>query len=117
MTLHTIKKSADFQLASKQSKRWSSGCFTALCRQREDSEGAFRLGLTASRKVGGAVVRNRAKRRLREVVRAFIKVHGEDVLKGLDIVIIARTACATAPYDVLVADFAAAMIKFSVATK
>ena len=113
MTLHTIKKSADFQQASKQSKRWSSGCFTVLCRHREDSEGDFRLGLTASRKVGGAVVRNRAKRRLREVVRAFAKTQVAGMPKGMDIVIIARTACATAPFDVLVADFASAMAKFS----
>lgn len=111
MTLQTIKKSADFQQAAKQSRRWSGACFTVLCRKREDTEGPFRLGLTASRKVGGAVVRNRAKRRLREVVRGYIKSQGEGALKGMDIVIIARTACATVPYETLVADFASAMTK------
>ena len=59
------------------------------------------LGITVSVKLGCAVVRNRARRRLREVYRL-----NETRLKsGYDIVIVARHAAATAPFDQLQADF------------
>jgi ribonuclease P protein component len=53
-----------------------------------------RVGFVTSRKVGGAVVRNRARRRLREVVRA----DRPQLLTCCWIVIIAKTAAATAPF-------------------
>lgn len=59
----------------------------------------FRLGLTVSRKVGNAVVRNRVKRRLREVVRAA------GVSRGHDIVLIGRTEAASRNFALLKEDF------------
>ena len=60
-----------------------------------------RLGITVSVKLGCAVVRNRARRRLREVYRL-----NETRLKsGFDIVIVARKAAYDAPFEVLEADF------------
>lgn len=53
--------------------------------------GPARFGLAVSRKVGGAVVRNRVKRHLREAIR-----HLRSGLDGVDIVIIARTEAANA---------------------
>jgi ribonuclease P protein component len=53
-----------------------------------------RIGFITSRKIGGAVVRNRARRRLREVVRA----DRPQLLPGCWVVIIAKTAAATAPF-------------------
>ena len=59
------------------------------------------LGITVSVKLGCAVVRNRARRRLREVYRL-----NETRLKsGFDIVIVARKAAYDAPFEVLEADF------------
>ncbi len=52
----------------------------------EDHDGASRLGLTVSRRVGGAVVRNRVKRRIREWFRA----QHEQLTAPLDLVVIAR---------------------------
>jgi ribonuclease P protein component len=68
-----------------------------------------RLGLIASRRVGGAVARNRAKRRLRELFR-----HQTDVSRpgrGLDVVAIARRELPDAPFDHLRSDFRSALAR------
>jgi ribonuclease P protein component len=58
--------------------------------------GVTRLGLVAGRKVGGAVERNRAKRRIRHAMRAA------NPPIGLDVVVIASAAVVSAPFDELV---------------
>lgn len=58
-----------------------------LVRDRKDGSPEMRFGLTVSRKVGGAVVRNRMKRRLRELCRAILPEHGTP---GADHVLIGR---------------------------
>jgi len=64
------------------------------------------VGFTASRKVGNAVRRNRAKRRLRAAAAAMIPAHGRP---GTDYVLIARAGTADRPYGALLADLAAAL--------
>lgn len=54
---------------------------------QRSSEGPFRYGITASRKVGDAVKRNRAKRRLRALINQILSVMGHP---GIDYVFIAR---------------------------
>lgn len=68
--------------------------------------GAIRLGLTASKKVGGAVVRNRARRRLRALAREILPWHGP---VGYDIVLIARRDTASRPHAALRADLETAL--------
>src|SRR5437879_2800742 len=68
--------------------------------------GPVRVGFTASRKVGNAVVRNRAKRRLRA---AAAEVLARDGRPGTDYVLIARDATGARPYAELVGDLAAAL--------
>lgn len=75
-------------------------------RRRDDQGGAPRVGFTASRKVGGAVVRNRAKRRLRAVAEQVIPAHGEC---GYDYVLIARAATAGRTFAALLGDLRAAL--------
>lgn len=61
----------------------------------------LRLGVVAGRKVGGAVQRSRARRRLREVFR-----RNRNVLVGDgDVVLVARSAVVNAPWDEVVRDF------------
>lgn len=63
--------------------------------------GPLRLGFTATKKIGGAVVRNRAKRRLREAARLLL---AESPPPGWDLVLIARDATAARPFDKLLGD-------------
>jgi ribonuclease P protein component len=60
------------------------------------------VGFTASRRVGNAVTRNRARRRLREVARLHLPRHG---LAGHDHVLVARSAAVDRPFAQIVADF------------
>lgn len=68
--------------------------------------GPARFGFTASRKVGSAVVRNRAKRRLREAVRAVAPAHAR---AGIDYVVIARRDTATLDWASLIDDLTQAL--------
>lgn len=69
-----------------------------LARSASDEVMPPRLGLTASRKVGGAVVRNRARRRLREAARTVL---GAQARPGWDYVLVARQDTATCPWETL----------------
>ena len=79
---------------------------------RPNDRGCDRLGIIASRKVGPAVVRNRAKRRLREIFR-----HGEpdratqSGRRPFDVVMIVRRELADAPYAAVSADVQGALRK------
>ena len=74
--------------------------------QSSAAAAALGVGFTASRKVGNAVRRNRAKRRLRAAAAALIPAHGTP---GTDYVLIARASTADRPYAALLADLAAAL--------
>lgn len=61
----------------------------------------IRYGLTASRKVGNAIKRNRAKRRLRALATEIFPLHG---IQGVDYVLIARQNILTRDFDLLKKD-------------
>jgi ribonuclease P protein component len=67
----------------------------------QETPGSPRYGLTASRKVGGAVDRNRARRRLRAAVSEVLAAHGAP---GHDYVLIARTETVRRPWALLKRD-------------
>ena len=64
-----ILRSAEFRTVYDHGFRVSGPLFAAFCLARKGDETGVRLGLTVPRVVGSAVVRNRIKRRLREVFR------------------------------------------------
>ncbi|NSL92294.1 ribonuclease P protein component [Acetobacter syzygii] len=100
-----LKKRKEFLfMAAKGRKAPVSGLVLQLYR-RPDSDPA-RVGFTVTKKVGNAVVRNRVRRRLREVVR---RVEADTPLSGFDLVLIGRGATRDRAFDALVADFRKAL--------
>ena len=77
---------------------------------RADDDPTVRLGFTATRKIGGAVIRTRAKRRLREAARALVPEHG---LPGSDYVFIARMGTADRPWERLLDDVKSALTRLA----
>ena len=76
--------------------------------RRRAEDGPIGLGFTASKKVGNAVARNRAKRRLREAARQLLREHG---LAGVDYVLVARQQTPDAPWAGLLDDLGNALIR------
>lgn len=68
---------------------------------RKNRTDANRVGITVSKKLGHAVVRNRTRRRLREVYR----LNEDRFLPGWDIVVVARMRAVEAPFDKLTASY------------
>lgn len=81
-----MRKRADF-LKAASARRQGTGGFLLQARDRADGLDLIRVGYTASKKIGNAVLRNRAKRRLRALAQAVLPLLARP---GWDYVLVAR---------------------------
>ena len=88
----TLKKNSDFRRLYTKGKSAVTPYLVVYARPNKLGEN--RLGYTVSAKLGHAVVRNRVRRRLREVVR----LNSASVKQGYDLVLVARTRAIAAPF-------------------
>ena len=105
--METIRLRRDF-LAAARARRAGSPSLTLQARERDD-DAAPRVGYTCSKKLGNAVARNRAKRRLREAARLAL---APDARPGWDYVLIGRPeATAAREFRSLLSDLRGALAK------
>lgn len=95
----TLKKNYEFRRLYSKGKSTATACLALYC--RKNGSGRNRIGYTVSNRIGHAVVRNRIRRRLREIYR----LHEAELARGYDIVVVARMRAAGAGYHRLEADF------------
>jgi len=94
-----VRKRSDFELIYKTGTKRSGRLMTMFTRERD--QGHARLGIAATRKMGAAVARNRAKR----VVRELFRHHKPSA--PLDIVVVPRRELLDAPFERIEAEFRA----------
>ena len=82
--------------------------FVLLVRLRDDGDATMRVGFTVTKKIGGAVVRNRMKRRLRALARELLPAGG---IAGADHVLIGRAGGIERDFGLLRAELAKALDK------
>jgi ribonuclease P protein component len=87
-----LHRSAEFLRLQRNGVRFQSPHFVLYAGNLDDELTRSRLGVTVSRRIGNAVVRNRVKRRVRECFRRVIR---DNLLPGTSIVVIARVGAAT----------------------
>jgi len=102
-----IVRSSDYQALYKTGCKIHSSYFVLF--GRCNALGHSRLGITASRKVGGAVVRNRVKRLFREIFRRS----RNRISDRLDMVVNAKSGCGNANYEDLRTEFLTAVKKLN----
>lgn len=104
-SLARLKKRREFVKVAQEGDYTSSATLVVqrLILPLSSPECPFRVGFTASKRVGNAVKRNKAKRRMRAVIHLWAKE--TETLPGCDLVIIAKAALVTAPFKKAQHDF------------
>ena len=95
----SIKNIFEFHRLYSKGKSAGSALMVVYCRKTKRC--ANRLGITVSKKLGNAVLRNKIRRRIREIYRT----NEDELLSGFDLVIVARRGSTQAAYRELEADF------------
>ncbi len=109
VSLTTLTKRADFLRAARARRQGTRAMMVQGRRRAAGESDGIRVGFTCSKKVGNAVARNRAKRRLRAAARLVLPAHAR---AGWDYVLIGRAeVTATCPFDALLDDLRYALRK------
>lgn len=109
--LTILKKRSDF-LAANRGRRVLTPGFVLLIRPRDDGDAKMRIGFTVTRKIGGAVVRNRMKRRFRALACETLSRFG---IPGADHVLIGRAGGIERDYAGLATELKRALKKAATA--
>ncbi|MFT4743755.1 MAG: ribonuclease P protein component [Yoonia sp.] len=107
--ISTLTKRADFVRTSNARRQGTTGVHLQARKRMNGEATGIRVGYTCSKKVGNAVARNRAKRRLREIARMTLPTLGRD---GWDYVLVGRnTTTGSIPFQDLLRDLHRALAK------
>lgn len=106
--MERLKTRADFLRAARGIRRVEGAITLETCPTpvAETLPGALRVGFTASKKIGNAVTRNRAKRRLRAAASQLMPLLGRE---GHDYVLVARGTTVARPFPALLSDITTAL--------
>jgi ribonuclease P protein component len=107
--LERLKRRADFLRVADGRRKWVTPGLVLQTLARapaDDAPDAIRIGFTATRKIGNAVTRNRARRRLRAAAASVMARHAAP---GFDYVLIARAETPKRPYAALIDDLETAL--------
>jgi ribonuclease P protein component len=107
-----IKQGRDFSRVRQDGQRLVHGCMIANWRKLP-AESGHRLGVVTSGKLGNAVVRNRARRLLREAFRT----HQHDLTQPVDLVLVARNSIVGKSFAEVEKDFLTTLRKAGLLTK
>ena len=107
----TLKKNYEFRRLYSKGKSTATACLALYCRKNGSVRN--RIGYTVSNKIGHAVVRNRIRRRLREIYR----LHERQIARGYDLVVVSRVRACTADYHQLEAAFLSACAQLGLLTE
>jgi ribonuclease P protein component len=107
--IQRLKKRSEF-LACAKAPSIAKGAVVIQARPRGDDDPLVRVGFTATKRIGGAVERNRAKRRMREAARQILPELGQP---GVDYVFIARGGAISRPWARLLDDVKSALIRLA----
>ena len=110
--LGVLKKRSEF-LFVREGRYQARGGIVVQARENPDST-RIRVGFTATKKIGNAVIRNKAKRRMRSIALETLPDLGQN---GTDYVFIARNSTTSTPYDSLVGDAQKALSSLAQMTK
>jgi ribonuclease P protein component len=101
-----LKKRADFLRAARGLRQATPGVIVEMVPNPDSAAATIRVGFTSSRKVGNAVLRNRARRRLKAAAEKLLPLYG---VPGNDYVLVARRETLTRSFDGLLCDLKTAL--------